>query len=130
MTDIPRLLLIASLLSLGACATTSPTSVTLTHDRKCPLTLERDQTLIVSLPSNPTTGFRWTLEQSVGEVLQNLGPEVFSTPDNNPIGGDGVSTWRFRAAATGGDRLRLTYQQPWDLQAEPAGVFDCQITVR
>ncbi len=127
--SLARLLPYASLLLLSACASTPPTSVALSDDADCPLTLQRGQTLIVSLPSNPTTGYRWSLREVSAEQLKSLGPEVFSSPKTDLVGGDGMSTWRFQADEPGSGRLYLTYQRPWESDAEPAGLFDCRIEV-
>lgn len=130
--DIPRLLLPTSLALLTACAgqeSAPPSSVVLSDDRRCPQSLQNGQQLIVSLPSNPTTGYRWILHESAPEQLRSLGPEVFSNPKDDMIGGDGLSTWRFEARQAGSGRLYLTYQRPWEADGEPDGLFDCRIEV-
>jgi len=128
---IPRLLLPATFLLLGACAgkEQAPSSVVLGDDRRCPQALQTGQQLIVSLPSNPATGYRWALREAAAGQLRSLGPEVFSNPKDDVIGGDGLSTWRFEAHAPGSGRLYLTYQRPWEPDAEPADLFDCRIEV-
>lgn len=125
-----RLLPFLPLLVLAGCASTPPSSIALDDDAKCPLTLQRGQILILSLQSNPTTGYRWHLRDVTTEQLKSLGPEVFSSPKTGVIGGDGTSTWRFEAANTGTGRLYLTYQRPWESDSEPAGLFDCRIEVQ
>ena len=115
---------------LAGCASAPPSSVALNDDADCPLSLQSGQMLIVSLPSNPTTGYRWTLREISDEQLKSLGPEVFSSPKTDLIGGDGLSTWRFEAAEAGSGRLYLTYQRPWEADAEPAGLFDCRVEVQ
>lgn len=127
---LARLLSVVPALLLVGCASTPPSSVALHDDTDCPLTLQRGQTLIVSLPSNPTTGYRWSLQEVSTEQLRSLGPEVFSSPKTDLIGGDGQSTWRFEAAERGDGRLYLTYQRPWESETEPAGLFDCRIEVQ
>ncbi|MCQ4296296.1 protease inhibitor I42 family protein [Pseudomonas stutzeri] len=129
--DIPRLLLAASVALLAACASydNTPSSVVLSDDRRCPQTLQNGQLLIVSLPSNPATGYRWTLHESAKDQLRSLGPEVFSNPKDDMIGGDGLSTWRFQVQNSGSGRLYLTYQRPWESASEPADLFDCRIEV-
>lgn len=85
---------------------------------------------MLSLPSNPTTGYRWAIQDSAGGVLRSLGPEVYNSSDDGQLlGSGGHSTWRFEAFAAGTGRLRLTSQQPWEPEAEPAQTFDCPITV-
>jgi inhibitor of cysteine peptidase len=127
--SLARFLTFAPLLVLAGCASTPPTSVVLSDHANCPLTLQRGQTLILSLQSNPTTGYRWHLRDVTTEHLKSLGPEVFTSPKSDMIGGDGMSTWRFEAANAGTGRLLLTYQRPWENDAEPAGLFDCRIEV-
>ncbi len=127
---VSRCVVPLSLLLLGACASTPLSSVSVSEDRHCPLSLHTGQMLIVSLPSNPTSGYRWNLREVSSEQLRSLGPEVFSSPENDLIGGDGISTWRFEAADSGSGRLYLTYQRPWESDAEPAGLFDCRIDVQ
>lgn len=125
-----RLLPLPCLALLAACSH-QPTSLNLSQDGQCPVTLNTQQTLILSLPSNPTTGFRWDVRDGAENILQSLGPEVYSTPESNGlVGAAGVSTWRFVAREPGEGRLLLTYQQPWEPNVEPARTFDCEIRVK
>ena len=95
------------------------------------MTLDRGQQLILSLPSNPTTGFRWVLRDGASGVLQSLGPEVYSNPeDAGLVGAAGQSTWRFQAREAGEGRLLLTYQRPWETEVAPAQTFDCELRVK
>ena len=126
-----RLLLPLSLALLAACASAPKQNVTVDNQSACPLQLKTRQNLILTLPSNPTTGYRWAIQDSAGGVLRSLGPEVYQSSDNGQLlGSGGQSTWRFQAYAQGSGRLRLTSQQPWEPEAEPAESFDCPITVK
>ena len=124
-----RLLLPLSLALLAACASAPKQNVTVEDQSACPLQLKPNQTLILTLPSNPTTGYRWAIQDSAGGVLRALSPEVYSSTESGVIGGGGQSTWRFQAFAAGQGRLRLTSQQPWEPEAEPVEIFECAITV-
>ena len=125
-----RLIPLLGLSLLTACAQQPAHNVTLEGQSDCPQQLHVGQQLIVSLPSNPTTGYRWAIQDSAGGVLRSLGPEVYTSSDNGQLlGSGGQSTWRFQVFAPGSARLRLTSQQPWEPEAEPAQVFDCPITV-
>ncbi|MFC6335720.1 peptidase inhibitor I42 [Pseudomonas sp. CCM 7891] len=125
-----RLLLPLSLALLAACASAPKQNVTVENQNTCPLQLKTGQNLILTLPSNPTTGYRWAIQDSAGGVLRSLSPEVYSNPENTGlVGSGGESTWRFQAFAPGQGRLRLTYQQPWEPEVNPADTFDCAITV-
>lgn len=125
-----RLLLPLGLALLAACAQ-KPTSVALQQQGKCPLRLHNGQQLVLTLPSNPTTGFRWVLKDAAAPVLRSLGPEVYSNPeDAGLVGSAGQSTWRFQAASAGEGRLLLLYQRPWENWVAPAKTFDCQVRVK
>lgn len=124
--------LLLGLMLLSACAQ-KPSSVNLQQDQqgKCPLTLDSGQQLILNMPSNPTTGFRWLIRDAAANVLQSLGPEVYSNPeDAGLVGSAGRSTWRFQAKQPGEGRLLLTYERPWEVGVVPAQRFECAIRVR
>ena len=126
---VPRLCVVVCLALLSACAQ-KPTSVTLEQNQqsKCPLSLHVGQQFILRLPSNPTTGFRWLLRDSAPQVLQSLGPEVYSNPeDAGLVGSAGVSTWRFQVTKAGEGQLALTYERPWEVGVVPAQRFDCTL---
>jgi inhibitor of cysteine peptidase len=83
------------------------------------------------LPSNPSTGYRWRVENSASSVLHILSPEVYSAPEEEEVvGSAGVSTWRFLANSTGDAQLVLVYQQPWAADVAPVQTFDCKVIVR
>ena len=73
-----RLLLPLSLALLAACASAPKQNVSVDNQSACPLQLKTGQNLTLTLPSNPTTGYRWAIQDSAGGVLRGLGPEVYS----------------------------------------------------
>ena len=128
--SLARLIPLFGLTLLTACAQQSAHNVIVEEQSDCPMQLHTGQNLTLTLPSNPTTGYRWAIQDSAGGVLRSLGPEVYTSSDNGQLlGSGGQSTWRFQVFAPGSGRLRLTSQQPWEPEAEPAQVFDCPITV-
>lgn len=125
-----RLLVPIALVLLAGCASPSKQNLTVEKQSACPLKMRNGQNLILTLPSNPTTGYRWAIQDSAGGVLHALGPEVYRNPeDAGVVGAAGVSTWRFQAFAAGNGRLRLTSQQPWAPEVLPVETFDCAISV-
>jgi inhibitor of cysteine peptidase len=125
-----RLLLPLSLALLAACASQPRQNVTVDKQSECPVQLKTGQNLILTLPSNPTTGYRWAIQDSAGSVLRSLSPEVYSNPeDAGLVGSAGQSTWRFQTFAAGNGRLRLTYSQPWAPEVPAVKTFECVISV-
>lgn len=124
----PHHLLPLGLVWLTGCAHNGP--VTVQEDSDCPLHLQTRQQLVLKLPSNPSTGYRWQVREAASSVLHSLGPEVYSSPkDADVVGSAGQSTWRFQAVQAGQDSLLLVYQRPWEADVEPQQVFDCTVIV-
>lgn len=124
-----RPLLPLSLALLAGCAGQPKPVVTLEDASDCtPLKLHQGQELVLILPSNPTTGFRWEMRNAAGSLLRAMGPEVYSNPeDAGLVGSAGESTWRFRVVAAGEDTLDLAYRRPWEPEVAPAQTFNCAI---
>ncbi|MGF6393192.1 protease inhibitor I42 family protein [Pseudomonas plecoglossicida] len=125
-----RLLIPLSLSLLSACAQHPRQPVELDAESECPTRLEVGQPLTLSLPSNPSTGYRWLVQNPASPILRSIGSEVYSSPEEAGIvGSAGVSTWRFEARASGEGHLVLVYQQPWAPEVRPVQTFDCAIRV-
>ncbi len=131
IASLSRMLAVSSLSLLAACTQTPHTiSLDEEHSSRCPLELVQGQSVLITLRSNPTTGFRWQVQDAAPSVLRSLGPEVYSNPeDSGLVGSAGQSSWRFEATNPGGGRLLLVYRQPWEPNVAPAQTFECQITV-
>ncbi|MBD9679792.1 protease inhibitor I42 family protein [Pseudomonas sp. PDM18] len=127
-----RSLLPLTLALLAGCAGQTKPVVTLEDAADCkPLKLHTGQELVLILPSNPTTGFRWEMRNAANGLLRALGPEVYSNPeDAGLVGSAGESTWRFRVTAPGEDTLELAYRRPWEAEVAPAKTFICPISVK
>ncbi|MCV9920840.1 MULTISPECIES: protease inhibitor I42 family protein [Pseudomonas] len=125
-----RLLVPLSLTLLAACSHQSRQTVELGAENECPIRLQTGQNLTLSLPSNPTTGYRWLVQNPATNILRPIGAEVYTQPEQaGLVGSAGVSTWRFQAKAPGDGHLILVYQQPWAPEVRPVQTFDCEIKV-
>ncbi|MBN2131081.1 MAG: protease inhibitor I42 family protein [Sedimentisphaerales bacterium] len=79
------------------------------------------QDFVISLESNPSTGFSWELTSPLPAWLALIGTEYIPTPTDPPmIGSGGVEEWTFRANAAGTATLTLAYRQPWATNEPPA----------
>lgn len=126
-----RLLVPLSLALLTACAQQPARNIDLDARSGCPAKLRTGQTVTLTLPSNPSTGYRWLLQNPAASTLRSLGPEVYSHPeDAGIVGSAGQSTWRFQAQQAGESHLILVYQQPWAPEVRPVQTFDCAISVK
>ena len=71
--------------------------------------------LIVSLASNPTTGFQWE-EVKIGDVsVISEYEHHFIPPDEKEVvGAPGKDEWTFRPVARGTSTLIFEYSRPWE----------------
>jgi inhibitor of cysteine peptidase len=82
--------------------------------------------LIVTLPENPTTGYRWELDSpSAALVLERDEPRAGRVP-----GAGGVRVLAFRAAAAGRVRLSLQLRRAWETMQPPLQKFSVVADIR
>ena len=86
-------------------------------------------TLIVTLGSNASTGYRWELAGMDAAILEHTAstyvPPVIVIP-----GATGTERWEFTAVAPGTTTLQLAYRRPSEPPAtEPADSFQIDVTV-
>lgn len=76
----------------------------------------------IRLPSNPSTGYRWTLVDPVPTSVRADGVARYEAGASGVAGAPGVETWSFVGAMAGGGQLRFEYRRPW----EPATALPAQ----
>lgn len=130
-----RILIAATIavLPLGACSSKkapppAPLSVTDANSGGA-VALARNQQLVVRLPSNPTTGYRWSLAQQSTAVLEPEGAPTYEKGAGD-AGAGGTEIWRFAPTQAGEGTLRLEYRRLWEADAAPARVVSYKVTVR
>lgn len=95
--------------------------------------LQKGQTLVITLESNPTTGFRWEVVELEESILRQMGEPEFKVSDPReppPPGTGGWETFRFQAVNAGQMALKLVYHRPWEEDVEPLETFSVQVMVR
>ena len=95
--------------------------------------LEKGQVLVITLESNPTTGYRWEVVEFEEPILQQMGEAEFKQSDPReppPPGTGGWETFRFEATSAGQMTLKLVYHRPWEEGEEPLETFSLQVVIR
>ena len=94
--------------------------------------LELGQTLIVTLESNPSTGYRWEQGENPESILKQIGEAEFTPSETGGpplVGAGGWEILRFRAVSAGQMTLQLVYHRPWEEGVEPLKTFSLQVVV-
>jgi inhibitor of cysteine peptidase len=93
--------------------------------------VESGKLLVVTLESNPSTGYRWELIENNESILKQFGQAEYKpaeTSDPPVVGAGGWEIFRFKAVSAGQMALELVYHRSWE-DAEPLKTFSIQVTV-
>jgi predicted secreted protein len=93
--------------------------------------LEQGQILVVTLDSNPTTGYSWEQAENQEPILEQMGQPEFkqSLTGGRPVAGaGGWEIFRFKAVSSGQMNLELVYHRSWE-DVEPLKTFSIQVSV-
>ncbi|MFI6999791.1 protease inhibitor I42 family protein [Nocardia sp. NPDC050175] len=89
------------------------------------------QSLVVTLPANPSTGYMWQITELDANLLQAQGDPGFKPDPNVPVapGSGGGTVWTFVGKAAGTTKLSMDYLRPWEQGVEPAQTYSLTIKV-
>ena len=74
------------------------------------------KTIVVTLSSNASTGYRWRLAAPVDKHVLRVVSHRYIAPTSNRAGAAGKQRWRLRTVGTGKVRFRLVYARPTQRQ--------------
>lgn len=132
-------IVVAISFSLVACS--SEVSVDASYNGK-EVKVSVEGTLVLTLESNPTTGFMWGYEEGVSDglsiytgipdenVLSRIGQKFIAPEAGAPPGTGGEEVWTFRAMGKGTTELSMEYSQPWEGGMKAARTFNLTIVVK
>jgi inhibitor of cysteine peptidase len=93
-----------------------------------------DSLLVVTLCSNPTTGFEWeTAKISDQTVLKEKSHEFISPDEIKPaprVGAAGQEVWTFRALKAGTSTISMAYSRPWEGGEKATWTYELQVIVK
>ena len=122
------LLVSAVLLASPGCRSTGRVEID-EADNQGEVVLNVGDTLLLSLESNPTTGYGWQIAQIDQSILREAGHE-YEAESSDLVGSGGREIWRFDALAAGSTTLQLEYTRSWEEGVEPEKTFSIRVVVR
>lgn len=88
-------------------------------------------TIKVTLPSNPSTGFKWALSDiSDPAVLEQSGESEYVLPDSSLVGSAGEEVWTFKPVGRGTSTIVMEYSQPWENGTKKEWTMTIEVKVR
>lgn len=94
------------------------------------VTLPVGESLVISLPGNPTTGFTWEVKDLDATILEQVGETQFDSSNPGLVGAGGTLTLTYKAIQAGSTTLTLVYHRPWESDVEPLQTYTVQVTVQ
>ena len=89
--------------------------------------LHQGDALVVRLPGNATTGYRWAVTRTPPSL--HLVRATYVAPRTDVVGSGGTYVFRF-TTARGAGTLSLGYRRPWEKQTAPLRTFHVTVRVR
>ncbi len=94
------------------------------------LALEVGETVLVSLPENPTTGYRWEQAGDTSQYLAAVKDEYVPAPQGRGIvGAGGVRELTFSAKAPGSVKLSLRLRRSWEKPDQAVDSFSATLNI-
>ena len=85
--------------------------------------------IVIELPENPTTGFRWSLRSKVEPVLTRKS-DTFDRPDPTRPGAGGQRRLEFAASARGEAKILLWNWREWEGEGSVEQRYRVTVTVK
>lgn len=123
------LIALSIVLAASGCSVTNQALVKITEkDKGSTITVNKNQALRLSLPSNPTTGYSWEIVSLGGPTLKQQAPSKFQQQGNG-IGAGGVEIFTFKPTRAGKARITMIYHRKFEPKVPPTQTFEIQVKV-
>ena len=88
--------------------------------------------IVVTLCSNPTTGFQWAEKAQIGnpQVLEQRSYNYIAPTNTGMVGAPGDSVWTFEAMQPGISVINLEYSRPWEGGEKAVQTFKLNVTIK
>jgi alanine dehydrogenase len=86
--------------------------------------------VVMTLDSNPTTGYGWALASPLDEKVLELARSEYVPNSTLVVGSGGREIWTFRAVGPGRTKVSFKYVRPWEKDAPPAKTEEFTVMVK
>ncbi|MEI7827742.1 MAG: protease inhibitor I42 family protein [Euryarchaeota archaeon] len=129
MMTVLAIVAIGGTVAAASADNTGPSVFNVTESGK-QIELAPGDSLIVTLDSNPSTGFAWSISGITDEdVIDDVSNE-FVGADTGMVGAGGQEVWTFDAGDKGTSTVEMQYSRSWETGVEPAGTFNVTVVVK
>jgi inhibitor of cysteine peptidase len=115
-----------TVLAIAAATNSGPSTVNVSESGK-QIELSPGDSLVVTLDSNPSTGFSWSIAGISAEAVIEKASNEFQGADTGMMGAGGQEVWTFKALDKGTSTIEMQYSRPWETGVEPAATFNVTV---
>lgn len=115
--------LMAAILLTGCKEETPQKIIALSQEEgisKIVIQIKKGEKFLISLDSNPTTGYSWQLAKPLDEKIIRLVSSKYKAPKTELVGVGGRESWTFKALGRGKTKIIFVYARPWEKGIPPA----------
>jgi inhibitor of cysteine peptidase len=87
-------------------------------------------TLSVKLPGNPSTGYTWSSDGAVPEILKQDGEPSFEASSAGTPGSGGTMTMKYTVTTAGTGDLKLKYWRTFEPTTPPVSTFSVKVDAK
>ena len=123
------------MLSLSSCVTSNDYNIEISCDQftesnhcSSDVLMEVGDKIILTLCSNPSTGFSWEYEVTTANVVKEEGHD-FEEPEEGLVGAPGKELWTFEAVERGNTEIQMEYSRPWEGGTKAEWTYIIKVTV-
>ncbi|MBU0630089.1 MAG: protease inhibitor I42 family protein [Candidatus Margulisbacteria bacterium] len=91
--------------------------------------LNVNDNLIITLETNPTTGYNWEIKKTNPLILKQTAPPQFISK-SKLVGAPGQIIFTFTAIAPGSADLVFDYRRPWDTETDETKGYKISLLVK
>jgi inhibitor of cysteine peptidase len=100
------------------------------RDNNTDVDLAPNTPLMVTLPSNPSTGYAWTVVGDPSPLKLQKASFRKGKSKAGAVGASGTAVFRLNASSAGMATLTLVYRRSWEYNLPPMKTFSVRINVR
>ncbi|MFC1767192.1 protease inhibitor I42 family protein [Candidatus Margulisiibacteriota bacterium] len=89
------------------------------YSQEQPIKVKSGSEFTITLDSNPTTGYRWSIARDIDADHVKLLKNEYKTQQYARIGQGGKQIFVFEAVKAGKTRIYLQYSRPWEEKVPP-----------
>jgi len=88
---------------------------------------QAEDSVVIELPENPTTGYVWTLDVKEGQGVAHVSDSRYAAASESGIGGGGIRTFIVKIQSAGNATIDMKLRRQWEPESAAIDGFKALI---